>query len=311
MNSYIFNTDYLEADMNLLHLRYFAELAETLHYTRAAEALCITQPTLSHAINQLELELGLPLFEKKGRNVRLTYNGEQFLKYTKKALSSIDEGVDFLQSTVRGEGVIRLGLLRTLGVDFIPALAAEFLKQEAGKNIRFSFHTGVTGELLSGLSERKYDLVFASKPPDGLGFSSVAVSKQDLVLIVPNGHPLSSRQTIDLADTVSYPQVSFSNGSGLRDVIMQLYSKIGAVPNIAYETEEDQVVAGLVAQGFGIAVVPYMEMLFRLNIKILPIVYPTWKRYFYMVSDDKSFQSQAVKKFIRFVAERTANNILR
>ncbi len=295
--------------MNLLHLRYFEKLAETQHYTRAAEALCITQPTLSHAINQLELELGLPLFEKKGRNVRLTYNGEQFLGYTKNALKNIDEGVELLQGIGRGEGIIRLGLLRTLGVDFIPALAAEFLKQESGKNIRFSFHTGVTGDLLDGLSDRKYDLVFASKPSDELGLTSVAVSKQDLVLIVPNGHPLSSRHTIDLADTVSYPQVSFSKGSGLRDVIMQLYSKIGAVPNIAYETEEDQVVAGLVAQGFGIAIVPYMEMLFRLDIKILPIVYPTWQRYFYMVSDSKAFQSQAVKKFRHFVEERTGKNI--
>ena len=291
--------------MNLLHLRYFAELAKTQHYTKAAEALCITQPTLSHAINQLELELGIPLFEKQGRNVRLTFNGEQFLEYTQNALSSIDEGVDLLQSVGRGEGIIRLGLLRTLGEEFVPRLAAEFLKLQSGKNIRFSFHTGVTGELIEGLIERKYDLVFASKPDDELGLSSVVVNKQDLVLIVPKKHPLADKQTIDLADTLPYPQVSFTKGSGLRDIIMRLYAKIDAVPDIAYETEEDQVVAGLVAQGFGIAIVPYMDMLFRLDIKILPIVNPTWERYFYMVSDEDAFQSQAVKKFRRFVEERT------
>ena len=291
--------------MNLLHLRYFAELAKTQHYTKAAEALCITQPTLSHAINQLELELGIPLFEKQGRNVRLTFNGEQFLEYTQNALSSIDEGVELLQSVGRGEGIIRLGLLRTLGEEFVPRLAAEFLKLQSGKNIRFSFHTGVTGELIEGLIERKYDLVFASKPDDELGLSSVVVNKQDLVLIVPKKHPLADKQTIDLADTLPYPQVSFTKGSGLRDIIMRLYAKIDAVPDIAYETEEDQVVAGLVAQGFGIAIVPYMDMLFRLDIKILPIVNPTWERYFYMVSDEDAFQSQAVKKFRRFVEERT------
>lgn len=291
--------------MNLLHLRYFAELAKTQHYTRAAEVLCITQPTLSHAINQLELELGIPLFEKQGRNVRLTYNGEQFLAYTRQALDSIDEGINLLQSVGRGEGIIRLGLLRTLGVEFIPRLAAEFLKLNPGKNIRFSFHTGVTGELLEGLTERKYDLVFASKPSDELRLTSVKVNKQDLVLIVPKGHPLADRQTIDLADTLPYPQVSFTQGSGLRDVVRRLYSKIDAVPNIAYETEEDQVVAGLVAQGFGIAIVPYMDMLLRLDIKILPIVNPTWERYFYMVSDEQAFQTQAVRKFRRFVIERT------
>ncbi len=292
--------------MNLLHLRYFVELAATQHYTRAAEALCITQPTLSHAIRQLESELGLPLFEKQGRNVRLTHNGEQFLEYARKALCTIDEGVDLMQSIGRGEGIIRLGLLRTLGVDFVPSLTAEFLRLQPGKNIRFTFHTGVTGELLSGLADRQYDLVFASRPSDEWGFSSIPVNKQDLVLIVPKGHPLASRQMIDLTETLPYPQVSFTKGSGLRDVVMRLYAKIDAVPNIAYETEEDQVVAGLVAQGFGIAIVPYMEMLFRLNVKILPIVHPTWERYFYMISDEKSLPSPAVRKFSRFVLDRTA-----
>ncbi len=292
--------------MNLLHLRYFVELAGTQHYTRAAEALCITQPTLSHAISQLEFELGLPLFEKQGRNVRLTHNGEQFLEYARKALDTIDEGVDLMQSIGRGEGIIRLGLLRTLGIDFIPSLTAEFLRLQTGKNIRFTFHTGVTGELLNGLANRQYDLVFASRPSDEWGFSAVPVNKQDLVLIVPKGHPLADRQMIDLTETLPYPQVSFAKGSGLRDVVMRLYAKIDAVPNIAYETEEDQVVAGLVAQGFGIAIVPYMEMLFRLNVKILPIVHPTWERHFYMISDEKAFQAPAVQKFYRFVLDRTA-----
>ena len=65
--------------MNLFHLRYFVELAHTRHYTKAAEHLCIAQPSLSHAINQLEKELGVQLFERIGRNTRLTCFGEEFL----------------------------------------------------------------------------------------------------------------------------------------------------------------------------------------------------------------------------------------
>lgn len=65
--------------MNLFHLRYFVELAHTRHYTKAAEHLCIAQPSLSHAINQLEKELGVQLFERIGRNNRLTCFGEEFL----------------------------------------------------------------------------------------------------------------------------------------------------------------------------------------------------------------------------------------
>ena len=86
-----------------------------------------------------------------------------------------------------GEGLIRLGLLRTLGIEYVPRLAADFLKENPGLNIRFTFHTGVTQTLLEGLAAKKYDLVFCSQPPARLNFTAVSVQKQDLVLIVPSG----------------------------------------------------------------------------------------------------------------------------
>ena len=111
---------------------------------------------------------------------------------------------------------------------------------------------------------------------------------------------------MDLADTLPYPQVYFSKRSGLRDVIDGLFDQIGGQPHIAYETEEDQVIAGLMAHGFGIAVVPYMEMLLRLEVKIIQIVRPVWERNFYMVSDDRAFQSPAVRQFCQFVLSGTS-----
>lgn len=193
--------------MNLFHLRYFVELAHTRHYTRAAEHLCITQPSLSHAIAQLERELGVPLFEKNGRNTNLTQYGEQFLTCAQQTLTTLDEGVESLRRVAHGEGLIRLGLLRTLGVDFLPDLAARFLEANPGKDIRFSFSTGVTQQLLDGLAAKRFDLVFCSQPSVKLGFTSIPVSRQDLVLIVPRGHPLASRHVVDLQDVLPYPQL--------------------------------------------------------------------------------------------------------
>lgn len=289
--------------MNLIHLRYFVELAHTQHYTRAAERLCITQPSLSHAIAQLEAELGVPLFEKHGRNTSLTYFGQQFLACAQQALSTLDEGVESLQRASRGEGLIRLGLLRTLGVDFIPRLAARFLAENPGKDIRFTFSTGVTQQLLEGLRAKRFDLVFCSRPPAELGLTSIVVDRQDLVLIVPRNHPLADRHTVDLQETLPYSHVYFSKGSGLRSVVDGLFQQIGEQPQISYETEEDQVIAGLVAQGFGISVVPYMEMLLRLDVKILQISHPQWERNFYMVNDDRAYMPPAVRRFRQFVLE--------
>ena len=287
--------------MNLLHLRYFVELAHTQHFTRAAERLCITQPSLSHAITQLETELGVPLFERTGRTTTLTRFGEQFLLCAQQTLETLDEGVDALQRVARGEGLIRLGLLRTLGVDFVPGLAARYLREHPGRDIRFTFHTGVTQHLLDALLEKRFDLVFCSQPPAALQLTAVPVGRQDVVLIVPRNHPLAELHTVDLAATLPYPQVYFSRGSGMRDVVDGLFAQIGGTPQIAYETEEDQVIAGLVSQGFGISVVPYMEMLLRLDVKILQISRPVLERNFYLVSNDRVYSTPAVRQFRQYV----------
>ena len=231
----------------------------------------------------------------------LTRFGEQFLTCAQQTLSTLDEGVDALQRVARGEGLVRLGLLRTLGVDFVPGLAARYLRENPDRNIRFTFHTGVTQQLLDGLMEKRFDLVFCSQPPAELQLTAVPVGRQDLVLIVPRGHPLAELHTVDLAQALPYPQVYFAKGSGMRNVVDGLFAQISGTPQIAYETEEDQVIAGLVAQGFGIAVVPYMEMLLRLDVKILQIGCPVWERNFYLVSNDKGYLPPAVRQFRQYV----------
>ena len=293
--------------MNLFYLRYFVTLAHTQHYTKAAEKLCITQPSLSHAISQMEKELGLPLFEKSGRKTTLTRFGEEFLSCAEHTLSTLDEGIASIKRSACGNGLIRLGLLRTLGIEFIPKLASSFLKENPDLDIRFTFHTGVTKNLLDGLAARKFDLVFCSEPPANLNLTAVEVQKQDLVLIVPKDHVLASRHAVDLSETAPYPQIFFEESSGIRSVVDRMFEKSGVAPNIAYETEEDQVIAGLVAQGFGIAVVPYMDLLLRLDLKILQISSPTCERKLFMVNDEKVFMPPAVEKFRSFVLEDGAS----
>lgn len=264
--------------MNLYQLRYFVTLAETKHFGKAAERLCIAQPSLSHAIAQLEAELGVVLFERKNRSSTLTKEGMQFLSYVEKSLEILDNGIETMAHISRGEGCIELGFLRTLGLSLIPELASGFLQEQKDKHIQFKFYTDVTQPLLQGLKDEKYDMVFCTQLENEKNIEFIPVSKQDLVLIVPRNHPLANRYTVDLTETLPYPHVYFAEKSGLRIVIDRLFEKIGKRPNIAYEIQEDQVIAGLLAQGFGIAVVPYMEELLRLNVKIIQISYPYWER---------------------------------
>ena len=241
--------------MNLYHLRYFVTLAHLEHYTKAAEILSITQPSLSHAISSLESELGVKLFEKDGRNVVLTKCGQAFLADVEQALDMLDSSINKLQMTGFGEGRIDIVELRTLSSAVVPNFVKGFLDSTPNKKIDFYFHssTGLTSDMIQGLKERKYDIAFCSKMDNEPLVEFVPVAKQELVLIVPEGHPLDGKTSIDLKEALTYPHIVFSKRSGLRHVIDKLFEKCGGYPQIAYSMEEDQGVAGLVGAGWALA----------------------------------------------------------
>lgn len=295
--------------MNLTHLRYFAELAHTHHYTRAAQNLCITQPSLSHAIFKMEEELGVPLFEKNGKNTVLTVFGEQFLRSVENSLKTLDDGIDFLQRTARGEGVIRLGLVRPLGVDLFLLWRAIFSRCILTAIFIFSFQTDVTQNLVNDLNAHHYDLIFCSHPQKENGLTSQTVHREKLVLIVPQNHELARFDSVNLEQTLPYPYVYFSEASGIRYEVDKMFQALGKRPHIAYEIVEDQVTAGLVAHGFGIAIVPEMELLSSLNIKVIEILHPIVKRNIYMISSNQFYMPPVVRNFHDFVLEAVSQNL--
>lgn len=293
--------------MNLYHLRYFVTLAELQHYTKAAEILSITQPSLSHAIANLEDELGIKLFEKDGRNIVLTKEGQDFLYDVKSSLSILDSSIKKMEMLSEGNGVINVAFIRRMGTYFLPKIIRNFLDENKGKKIHFSLHTstGLSRDLLEGLKNRQYDVVFCSKFEDDPLIEFTPVSAQNLILAVNKNHPLAEKDEIRIKETLDYPYIMFKKKSGLRHIIDQLFNRIGSFPkNVIFETEEDQVIAGFVAEGFGIAILPDIEILDVLEIKKIKLTNSFWERKLYMAILKNSHQSQAVKNFCDFVKER-------
>lgn len=289
----------------MYHLRYFVKLAKLEHYTRAAEELMITQPSLSHAIATLEQELGVALFEKVGRNIQLTKYGKAFLTGVEASLQQLDASVNSLKMTGSGEGTIELGFVRALGIDFVPRMVESFLMENPGKNIHFNLSTGsgLSKDLLAGLKAQQYDMVMCSRIDREPDIEFVPIATQDLVVIVPEGHELADRDSIKIQETILYPQVIFKKKSGLRYIVDDIFDEIGAYPEVTYEVEEDQVVAGFVAHGFGIAIVPYMHILEHMPVKTLQIESPRWERYFYIAALKDAYRAPVVEKFRRFVID--------
>jgi Transcriptional regulator len=271
------------------------------HYTQAAEQLCITQPSLTYAISELEKELGTYLFEKQGRNIRLTKYGQFFLSYVDNALNELQKGEKKLRELVSpSHGSIDLAFIYTLGPHFVPTMIQSFFSNEANKNISFSFSQGNTKNIIQELKEEKFDLAFCSFVDNEPDIDFVPLSRQELVVIVPFNHPLAVYDCIDLKDTAPYPFVLFNKKSGIRPLIDSLFAKVGVTPQIICEVEEDSAVAGLVSVNYGIAILPRIWILQHFNVKILPIKNPTHERFIYLASIKNRYLSPAVHLFRDF-----------
>ena len=180
------NNTFIEGgfSMNLFHLRYFETLARTEHYSKAAEILSITQPSLSYAISTLESELGIQLFEKRGRNIVLTKYGKAFYSNVKEILANLDNAVRDIKLVANGEGEINIGFLRTLGTDYVPTTVKNFLDLHPDKNIWFNFSCehGLSVDLVRSLIDREYDMVFCSKLNNSPMVEFIPIATQELVV---------------------------------------------------------------------------------------------------------------------------------
>ena len=261
--------------MNLDHLRYFEVLARLQHYGKAAEQLHVSQPNLTYAISQIEQELGVPLFEKIGRSIRLTRYGHEFLHTVQSSLDTLDNGTRAVQEAGQSGSLILLGSIRTLGITLVPGLMRDFQAQTSC-SVRFQLRSenGFSASLLKAVEEKRLDFCFTSSPGDPAVFESVSFRRKPFVVITPLGHPLSQKQSVTLQDTLPYPQICFAPCAGLRKSIDALFCAINAAPVIAMETEEDAVIAGLTAAGFGIAVLPDDPLLQSLPLAVLPLTSP-------------------------------------
>ena len=187
----------------------------------------------------------------------------------------------------------------------MPKMVRRFLDAYPDYHIDFQFIVGKTGDIIEALKNDQYDMVFSSYQDGEPDIDFRQIGDQKLVLAVPKDHPLAMYDSVDLKDTVDYPQIYFQKGSGLRPVVDQMYEQISVFPKIAFEIEEDGSMAGLVAQGFGIAVMPDIPILKTLDVKTLTITNPEYERHVYLATMKKRYLSPVAKSFIQFVMQET------
>ncbi len=295
--------------MNLNHLYYFRVLAKTQHYTQAANILNITQPSLSHAIAQLEKDLGCYLFEKQGRNVRLTRYGQIFYEYVNNGLKQIELGQKTISAiTSPNQGWIRLAFIYTLGYNFVPHTIKNFHAIRKNNQIKFTLKQGNTTDILNGLEDEKYDIALCSYQENRNAIEFVPITTEELVVVVSKNHPLALRKEIDLRELQNEYFIYYSKESGIRPIIDQLFNENHIQPNILFEVEEDSAVLGLVDINYGVAVVPNIPMIDHFNLKKLKITNPHKNRYIYLAMMKNRYLPPAVHAFSNFIVSNANLN---
>lgn len=289
--------------MNLYHLGYFLVLAQTEHYGKAAKILKITQPSLSHAMSALEEEVGVPLFEKAGRNIALTRYGNIFLDTVTDSLDTLDAGILNLNNIRDGKGLIRLCCTVSMGSTLIPGLIRGFLATEKGHGVHFKIHTGASPHVLESLKNNDCDLACCHSQAEDETLCFTQCSKERPVLLVPLCHPLAEYYGVTLSQALDYPHIFFAKEHELRSDIEALFTKSGKYPTISYETDDPLVMAQMASENLGIAIMPEAPFLKSYPLKVLHISGPDWKRGNYMITRKEGYQLPAVSNFLDYCRE--------
>ena len=241
--------------MTLNQLGYFYQAAVLQHFNQAAEKINISEPSLSRSITALENELGVTLFEKRGRNVTLTKAGEIFLEHVTQILDDVTRASNKMQQIATNGGHIDIAYVSPLAREFIPNTVRSFLSLEQNKNITFHFFQDITSMNIEGLKKGSYDLIFGSYSANEPNIEFIPIIKQDLVAILPIGHPLCKKDEIEAGDFQKYPVLGYARHSGLGKYTRNFFKEHGVLPNFICESPDENGIASLVAKDFGIALV--------------------------------------------------------
>ena len=266
--------------MQLQQLRYFLAVADTRHFTHAAESMSVAQPTLSKQIHTLEASLGAPLFDRMRGAVTLTAAGETLLPLARRMVADADAARDAVNDIIglrRGE--VRLGATPSLCSSLVPAVLRTFRSAHPG--IALYVNEGSSQDLIADLLAHTLDLALIVQPEQGVdpALHAAPILRESLVVAsVASGPPPGDHAQLALAELEHTPMVMFRAGYDLRDVTLEACRQAGFEPRFAVEGGEMDAVLAFVEAGLGVAVVPSMVLINRPLLRATPLAPPGMRR---------------------------------
>lgn len=293
--------------MTLNQLVYFQTIARLEHFRQAAAELNLSQPSLSRSIASLEEELNIILFERQGRNIRLTKYGRIFLEHVDKILAEVNSAETRMKQMASNKGHVDIAYVFPLAGYYIPHMVRQFLKQKKNADVTFSFHQLHTSALVEGLKKDRFDVIFGSYVENEPEIQFIPLIHQEMVIITPPQHTLNHKDKVVLSDLEKYPIIGYDKTSGLGRFTTRLYETHGLHPNVVCECPDEYAISALVENDFGVALVADVDAIHQRNINILSVSDHRLTHTVYLGHKKDQYMIPAVRNFIQFIRKEGAH----
>lgn len=284
--------------MELRQLHYFIAVATHHNFSRAAEHVHVSQPSLSIQIGALEKELGTRLFDRLGRNVVLTQAGELFLVHAERALRELDQAAQVVQELLGAKrGRLVVGALSTVNSYLIAPLVSRF--KQRFPHIHLQVHAQPSTEIVSGLLANRLDIGICLLPLTHPQLTTVPLFEERLALVAPAAMKIKKRRT-RMQDLASLPLVLMPADYCLRKMVEAECAKAGVHPQVVLEMSSPEGILQAVAEGTGATILPKLYVRSRLpgaGLQLVDLYDPTPRHAVGLAYLTKRYRSLAATEF--------------
>ncbi|MBX9971676.1 LysR family transcriptional regulator [Cytobacillus firmus] len=291
--------------MELRQIKYFIEVAKREHVTDAAMALHVAQSAVSRQIFNLESELGVNLFIREGRNVKLTPIGKIFLEQMEEAIKVIDNAKRQVREYLDPEqGRIRFGFPSSLALYTLPSIISAF--RERYPHVKFELKQSSYRDLISGVAEGEIDMALIGPlPKQERKVKGDILFTENMVALLPSAHPLADKPLLKLDHLKDESFILFPKGYVLREIFDHACSQLGFHPKVSFEGDDIDTIKGLVSAGLGLTLIPESTLADSLprSTAMLPVINPQVTRTVGIIIPSERQLLPTEKLFYHFIRD--------
>lgn len=286
--------------MELRHLRYFLAAADASHFRRAAEAMHVSQPTLSQQIKQLERELGTILFDRIAKRVRLTAAGETLRHHAQRVFQELDEAqVALLELDGLKRGKLHVGAVQTLNTYLIPPIIARFATLHPG--VFLTVEELAAGQIEQELLRGRLNLGVSFVSPSSTEIHSEPLFDEELVLIVSSRHRLARRTTLKIRELDAEPLILLPTSFYPRQLFDEKAREVGVCPRVVVEMNSIEGILAAIRSSGGATVLPALALTKKTaGLRAVSLTEPTPRRTVGLLWRRDGYRCSATNAFMEF-----------